>query len=102
MRATYFLLASLAIPSPAFAEINIATMTKGNGLAEIIYKADHCGYTIDQNKLDAYFAANKLDSPEALAWISSAIDGAALEGAPTSSSCTMAKATARKIGILAD
>lgn len=86
----------------AQAQMDIATMSKGNGLAEIIYKADHCGYTIDQSKLDAYFASNKLDSPEVLSWISTAIDAAALEGAPTPSSCTMAKATARKIGVLSN
>lgn len=100
MRKWHYILIALAFPPSALAQMDIATMSKGNGLAEIIYKAEHCGYKIDQSKLDAYFAANKLDSPEILSWISTAIDAASLEGLPSPSSCTMARATARKIGVL--
>lgn len=98
------LLAASAIMAAggACAQLDIGTMTKANGLAEIIYKAEHCKYVLDQSKLEAYFAQNHLDSPEILNWISMATDAASIEGPPTASACTLARATALKIGILAN
>ncbi len=96
---------AVAVVAPldsAQAQIDITTMSKGSGLAEIIFKAEHCGYAVDQAKLDKYFAANGLDTPESLTWISNAIKAAEYEGKPTASDCTMARATARKIGVIAE
>lgn len=86
--------------APAFAQMDIVTMQRANGLTEAIKAAKHCGYSIDQSKLEAYYVEAELDDPETLSFISSSIALAEFDAKPDASSCTMARITARKIGIL--
>ncbi|MFN4098139.1 MAG: hypothetical protein ACK4GT_00045 [Pararhodobacter sp.] len=82
------------------AAMDTAKMSLANGLAEVIGKAETCGYEIDQNRLDNYFVEQGLDTPEALAWISMMADPM-VHGDARASDCTLARATARSIGVLA-
>lgn len=100
MRATLTLLATL-VSTGAFAQMDFQLMQKASGLAEIMAKSTACGYELDQSKLDEYFAENELDTPETLSFISASVQTADLLGKPTPSDCTIARSTARSIGVLA-
>lgn len=92
--------ATLLAASAANAQMDMMAMQKANGLAGIIAKSSHCGYEVDQPKLEAYFSENGLDTPETLSFIDATVQTADLLGEPSASDCTMAKATARAIGVL--
>ena len=91
-----------AAATPAMAQMDFAKMQTADGLAEAIKNAKHCGYNIDQAKLETYYAAAGLDDPETLSYIASSIAVGDFGGKPDASTCTMSKVTARKIGILAE
>jgi hypothetical protein len=100
MRAVLTLLTTL-VSTGAIAQMDLQLMQKANGLAEIMAKSAACGYEIDQAKLDEYFAKSGLDNPETLSFISSSVQTAEFLGKPTPSDCTIARSTARSIGVLA-
>lgn len=84
----------------AAAQIDIMKMQVANGLAETIKASKHCNFRIDQDELENYYTKAGLDAPEILSFISSSIALSEFDDKPDASSCTMAKMTARKIGIL--
>lgn len=86
---------------PAKADMPIDKMQMAIGLAKIIHSADKCGYQVNQDALSAYYARVKLDDPEALAFVSSAIAMEELdEDGPSKSDCTMALTTAKSAGLI--
>lgn len=94
------IIAFTVIAGDAFAQLSTAVMMKGNGIGEILYKSKPCEFSINQPKLEAYLTKNGMDNPEALNWITMAMDAAELNGTPSVSECTMARVTAKKMGIL--
>lgn len=105
MTFSRMLLFSLSIvslaPTFAKAEMTFADMQKADALAKVIGNAEQCGYTIDDAKLEAYYSKSGLDSPEVFSHITNLLDVNTLKPSPTKSECTMARLTAKKIGILA-
>lgn len=86
---------------PAAAEMPFDKMQTAIGLAKIIHSAEKCGYEVDQAALSSYYARQKLDDPEALAFVSSAIAMEELdEDGPSKSDCTMAITTAKSAGLI--
>ena len=73
-----------------------------NGLAEIIYSAEGCGFVLDEAAVETYYIKNSLDNPKALSHISSMVSIKGMDEPPTKTACTMARVTARSIGILND
>ena len=101
MKPVLVVLMLIALPPSARAEMNLQQMQSANGLAEIIKRSKPCGFTIDQAGLEKYYVEQKLDNAETLAFIASSIGLADLDDPPTESDCTMARITARSIGVLA-
>lgn len=86
---------------PAKADMPLEKMQMAIGLAKIIHNADKCGYEVNQAALSDYYARQKLDDPEALAFVSSAISMEELdEDGPSKSDCTMAITTAKSAGLI--
>ena len=101
VRAFVFSILAAGIATPATAQMDLMTMQRASGLAQIMARSSSCQFDLDQSKLDAYLQANGLDTPETLSFISSSVQTADLLGAPTPSDCTLARTTARSIGVLA-
>ena len=85
---------------PALADLSLAQMQKASGLAEILTKAKPCGYEVNDAALESYYLNNGLATPEALSFISNTLSLAELDDTPTASDCTMARTTAKAIGLL--
>lgn len=85
----------------ASSAMDLQQMQLANGLSEIMSKAEPCGYAIDDAALEAYFTEHGLATPEILSFISSNVAVGEFAGSPTAADCTLAKTTARSIGILA-
>lgn len=94
------LLTLLSAATPAMAELDFSQSQLANGLAKAVSDARFCSYSIEQTKLEEYYVGNGLDGPDALAHISSRMSLLKVASKPDASSCTMSKATARKMGIL--
>lgn len=91
------------VAGAARAEMTSDQISNASGLAQIIWRAPLCGYTVDPKKLEGYFVKNKLDTPEALAMINGAVQIATVKKAKaTPVACTMTQATARNIGVLGE
>lgn len=92
--------AALLVATTASAQMNLETMQKANGLAEIIKKSKPCKFSINQPALEKYYAENGLANPEVLSFISANISLAAYDEPASEADCTISKVTARSIGIL--
>lgn len=90
-----------AAPTAALAEISIDQMGKANGIAEILKREKPCGYKVDPAKLEKYYVAEGLATPEVLSYISAAVRLADYDPKPTPADCSITKATAQAIDILA-
>ncbi|KZS54108.1 hypothetical protein [Rhizobium anhuiense] len=86
---------------PANADLDLHQMNAALGLAAVVGYADACGYRLDQGALERYFASVGLATPEGFSYIKVNIERAAAEK-PSASECTLSKATARSIGVLAE
>lgn len=84
----------------ALAELSLERMSKANGLANIIANAGACDYSVDQGALESYYVASGLATPEALSYISAAVSLAQYGDEPSESECTMARVTAKALGIV--
>ncbi|TAA54801.1 hypothetical protein [Shinella sp. JR1-6] len=104
MKRTSSLVAALVLLTPAIAgaAMDINKMQTASGLAEIISRAEHCGYKVDEAALETYYEKSGLANPEALAFISGNIAMSEFAEKPSASTCTLARTTARSIGILAE
>lgn len=99
--ATLIVVAGVASTAAGATNLDLKQMAKANGLAEIIIAAESCGFDVDQVKLDSYFSEHDLDNPEMLTFISNTVTLEKFAGEPKSASeCTIARATARKAGLL--
>lgn len=85
---------------PANAELDIHQMNAALGLASVVGYADACGYRLDQVALERYFASVGLATPEGFSYLKVNIERATAEK-PSPSECTLSKATAKSIGLLA-
>lgn len=90
------------VAAPATADMNLKQMQIASGLAEIIKNAKPCRYTVDQASLEKYYLASELANAEVLAYIAGLISLSEYDNPPTDTDCTMAKVTAKTIGILAE
>lgn len=90
----------MSIPTLADAEMSLTDMQKADALAKIIGHAEQCGYGIDDVKLEDYYSKSGLNNPEVFSHITNLIELNSLNASPTKSECTMARLTAKKIGIL--
>lgn len=79
--------------------MDLKVMTRASGLAKVVALADGCKYAIDDEKLEVYYRANKMDDPEVFDFIQNSILMGKMD-TPSSSDCVMAKSTGNKIGIL--
>lgn len=86
----------------ASAEMSVDQMSKATGLANILKNANACEYSIDQPALESYYVGTDLATPEVLSYISGTVALAEFNEPPSESECTMARVTARSIGILAE
>lgn len=99
LRFVFAVAAAISATSTA-AEMPLDKMELAIGLAKIIHNADRCGFSINQDALEKYMAAQKLDDPEHLAFIASVQSTEELdEDRPTASMCTMSRATAKRAGL---
>lgn len=80
--------------------MDLDKMGMASGLAEVLSKADGCGYQIDEAALEKYYETNGLATPEILSYISNSISVAKFGSQPTKSDCTLARTTAKSIGVL--
>ncbi|MGO4133245.1 hypothetical protein ACEQ6A_01640 [Rhizobium brockwellii] len=85
---------------PANADPDLRQMNAALGLAGVVGYADACGYRLDQGALERYFASIGLATPEGFSYIKVNIERAAAEK-PSLSECTLSKATAQSVGLLA-
>ncbi len=99
MRRTMVAVVCLVSASAAQA-VDFKQMQLANGLVEIMNKASPCGYEIDDTALEAYYVDNGLATPELLSFISAGVSLSEYDDPPSSSDCTLARTTARAIGIL--
>ncbi|SOC47656.1 hypothetical protein SAMN05892877_13212 [Rhizobium subbaraonis] len=89
------------VAPPAGAAMGLEEMQAASGLADILTSAEHCGYTVDDQALQNYFVAKKLDTPEILAFIKDSMAGKKFSEKPNSSECTLSRSTAASIGVIA-
>lgn len=89
----------MAINSIASA-MDLRQMQLASGLVEIITKSGPCGYEIDVAALEAYYAGEGLATPEVLSFISDGVSLSGFDGEPSAADCTLARTTARSIGVL--
>jgi len=82
------------------AALEIEKMSMAGGLAKVISAAGSCGYQIDDAALERYYETSGLATPEILSYISNLITIAKAGDPPTKNDCTLARTTARSIGIL--
>lgn len=80
--------------------MDLDKMGMASGLAEVLSKAEGCGYQIDEAALEKYYESNGLATPEILSYISNSISVAKFGDQPSKSDCTLARTTARSIGVL--
>lgn len=99
MRTIIIALVALAAPVHA-QEMDPMLLNKATGMADIIYGAGPCKFTIDQNKLDAYLKSSKLGGAEYLGIIMNYVIIKELNGPPSNAECAIALSTARAIGII--
>lgn len=85
--------------SPMAHAMDLKVMARASGLAKVVALADGCKYAIDDEKLEVYYRANKMDDPEVFDFIQNSILMGKMD-TPSSSDCVMAKSTGNKIGIL--
>ncbi|TBE20532.1 hypothetical protein [Rhizobium ruizarguesonis] len=85
---------------PAKADLDIHQMNAALGLAGVVGYADVCGYRLDQGALERYFASVGLATPEGFSYTKVNIERSSAEK-PSPSECTLSKATAKSIGLLA-
>ncbi|MGV2183661.1 hypothetical protein [Rhizobium rhizogenes] len=90
----------LLTASPSLADMSSAQMEAAIGLAGIIGNTQACSYEIDQKGLDRYFVSMGLSSPEGLSYVKANIARNA-KAQPSQSECTLYRATASSIGVLA-
>lgn len=95
--AVCFLLPTVA----AAEEIAPEVFEAATGLAQIMVRAEKCGYQVSPEKLQAYFVEKGMDKPEVLAWISTkSAQEAGWADQTTEAECVITRATAQAAGIL--
>ena len=86
--------------SPCLADMSFPQMETAIGLAAVIGNAQACNFEIDQKGLDSYFVSAGLSSPEGVSYVKANI-ARSTKTQPSQSECTLYRATARSIGVLA-
>lgn len=97
-----YALALLLFPTSALAQDIPADISEtATGLAQIMTRAEKCGYEIDPTKLKQYFVDQGLDRPDVLAWIShKSAQEAGWVDQTTADECVITKATAESIAVV--
>ncbi|WP_028034573.1 hypothetical protein [Chelativorans sp. J32] len=100
----YALAWTLFAATTAIATAQSNPMGAATGLVTILSAEEKCGYAIDQAKLEEYFVKSGVAAdPSLLAFIDSGVSlNRRRNEEPTASICTMARATAEQVGILAE
>jgi hypothetical protein len=64
---------ALLVSSAAFAQLSSDGMQKIDGLAEIVAAEKHCGFAINQERLEQYLVDNSLATAESISFYTTAV-----------------------------
>ncbi|KEC73892.1 hypothetical protein RLPCCGM1_c2011 [Rhizobium leguminosarum bv. phaseoli CCGM1] len=93
--------AGLIMAAPAQADLDFKQMETATGLAKILGYARVCGYSLDRSALERYFTSAGLATPEGFSYVSANMKHLFTEK-PSEDECTLAKATAKEMGLVAE
>lgn len=100
MKRILIFAAAAVYSTGALAALSANQVQKASGLAEILKREQHCGYSVNAAELEKYYSANDLATPEVLAYIANSVRLGSIDPKPTPSECSITKATAKAIGVL--